>query len=172
MLWKLLFLVSITIGLGYPLWCIWYFKQIPTTISATWYDHKVKNEKLIWLFQIWAWGTMYTLAPFIFKMSDFQNLDSAIGCMICCMLFFVGFFPKYREHQGYWHYTCAFLCALFAFTWACLLDYQYVPLWYLAMLPIGALAKPDSAGYFAELVAFLSMYTVIGLNLWQTFGHL
>ena len=166
MSWKILFFVSAFIGLGYPLACIGYFKKVPTTISATWYDLKERDSRLIWAFQVWSWGTIYTLAPMLFRMSEFDNGKSIFACLTCCSLFMVGFFPKYREHQGIFHYGAAFLCAAFAEAWACLLELSIVPFCYLPVMLICSIAKPNSTGYFAEMLAFFSIYTVIGMYLW------
>lgn len=165
MLWKLLFLVSIIIGLGYPIWCIWYLDECSITLSSTWYDLQKKNDKLKWLFMVWSWGTCFTLAPLIFRLCEFDNMTSAFGCLTICALFMVGFYPRYNEHQIIGHCIGAGISAICAFIWACLLGYWFIPFCFLPVVFIGKKYYPSSIGYFIECLAFLSVYTIVGLNL-------
>jgi hypothetical protein len=180
---RVLWVLSVVIGIGYPIAVCFYLKKqikqlvggfLPDSISQTYYLNAMLYPpfdgtcNILNPFRYWCWLTSFTLLPVMCYLSGWNNLLLLLVGTAISGLLFVGLFPHFGGNQAIQHYIGALCCAGSAVVWIVLTNVLF--LYIISSCAIVAvilflLDKFRGAGYLLEMVAVVSLQIVLGILL-------
>jgi hypothetical protein len=154
-------LLSLFIFLVYIISAIIVFKEIPKSISNTYYMYEKKNKHLKYLFPIMMFSIVALLLPSWLEITfSFQFLSF----LTCASILFVGAAPNFKKStiENRVHSISAIFAAICSILWSCLVVHTWgliiINIIYFILMALITKTLKKSYIFWLETTAFISLY--------------
>jgi hypothetical protein len=157
-------IISLSIFLLYVGISLLVFKEIPTSLSNTYYMYKDIKDWLKYLFPIMMFSISGLLLPSWLDATEGSNLQF-LSFLTCASIMFVGAAPNFKgvSIENRVHTISAIIAAICSMLWCIFVVGSWgIILGYLILiLGLSLITKTLKTSYtfWLEMVAFLSLYT-------------
>lgn len=157
-------LASFAVFLAYLAAVFIVFREVPKSLSNTYYMFQEKKDGLKWLFPALIAVMVFTLMPAWLELSDGSNWQF-LSFLCPASLLFVGAAPAFKSSnlESTVHTVAALLSAFFGLAWV--LVFCTFGLWFVLvsfmciyLLSIFTNSYQTSYTFWLEMVAFLAVY--------------
>lgn len=157
-------IISLSILITYLITAFIVFKEIPNSLSNTYYMYKQKREYLKFLFPIMMFSISALLLPSWLDITIGSNWQF-LSFLTCASIMFVGAAPNFKKVgiESNIHVIAAIISAICSLTWSLIIvPYSWIIIvsTFILMLIIALISKSLKKSYtfWLEMVAFFSLY--------------
>lgn len=161
-----IFSFSLVTFISYVLYVLRSLKQIPASLSETYYKLNRKNRGG-WMFVTTLFICGCSLLPLWLEFSP-ENIQFLVFFSSASILF-VASAPEYEQPLTVSvHYVAAVICCLSAILWCLLSGYWLVVVLVFGLASIPVIKSFINLVFWVEIATFLSVYIVLAMLIYQS----